>query len=175
MYGVEPVVELVTEIDRRLKKMNLPFEYRTMLCGAEEASLYPALSKEGLIKSGRSVEIFDTIVCIRVLCSVPHPQKTIDGLYALLKPGGKMLIVEHVCNPWTKKTGSILARIMQSVYTFLGWSYFIGECRLTRDTESMLIAAAKKNGGWAKSDIQGHFERTAMPHICGTLAKKGNA
>lgn len=87
--------------------------------------------------------IFDSIVCIRVLCSVPDPEKTIADLYSMLKPGGKMIILEHVKNPGGFGTpgGSLVARTMQILYHALGWSFFVGDCHMDRDTQLSLLKA----------------------------------
>ncbi len=39
---------------------------------------------------------FDTIVATFVFCSVPHPKKGLQELYRVLKPGGQVLLLEHV-------------------------------------------------------------------------------
>lgn len=39
---------------------------------------------------------FDTIVASFVFCSIPHPSKALRELYRVLKPGGQLLLLEHV-------------------------------------------------------------------------------
>ena len=39
---------------------------------------------------------FDTIIATFVFCSVPHPHKGLQELYRVCKPGGQVLLLEHV-------------------------------------------------------------------------------
>lgn len=39
---------------------------------------------------------FDTVVASFVFCSVPKPRKGLKELYRVLKPGGQLLLLEHV-------------------------------------------------------------------------------
>ena len=51
---------------------------------------------EGLRKYGVDRETFDTVLIIQVFCCVPSPKETVAALYRLLKPGGQMIVYEHV-------------------------------------------------------------------------------
>ncbi len=39
---------------------------------------------------------FDTVIASFVFCSVPQPRKGLKELYRVLKPGGQLLLLEHV-------------------------------------------------------------------------------
>lgn len=145
-----------------------------MHCSAEKESLVPALEKNGLLDDAKVNKggVFDSIVCTRVLCSVPRPEETIGGLYGLLKPGGKMLVCEHVVNPWTTRKGSMLARGFQVLYTLLGWSFFMGDCHMNRDTGKILREVAEGDGGWESVDLDSHFEWSTLPYVSGVLVKR---
>jgi phosphatidylethanolamine/phosphatidyl-N-methylethanolamine N-methyltransferase len=39
---------------------------------------------------------FDTVICSFVFCSVPSPVKGLKELYRVCKPGGQVLLLEHV-------------------------------------------------------------------------------
>ncbi len=39
---------------------------------------------------------FDTVIATFVFCSVPKPQKGLQELYRVCKPGGQVLLLEHV-------------------------------------------------------------------------------
>jgi hypothetical protein len=99
-------------------------------------------------------------------------EKTIQELYTLLKPGGRVLVTEHVVNPWRTAKGSILARVAQGVYQLLGWSFFIGDCCMDRDTEGALRKAADGDGGWESVDIERSFGWSPLPYISGVFVKK---
>jgi ubiquinone/menaquinone biosynthesis C-methylase UbiE len=41
----------------------------------------------------------DHVICTLVLCSVPDPDKAIREIKRVLKPGGSLIFIEHVCAP----------------------------------------------------------------------------
>ncbi len=43
---------------------------------------------------------FDTVVATFVFCSVPHPKKGLMELYRVCKPGGQVLLLEHVLSSY---------------------------------------------------------------------------
>jgi SAM-dependent methyltransferase len=177
IYGCEPCHGLHDELRAKAFSEGLESKYHILGCGAAASELIPALRET---KTGATAAydedskngVFDTILCVRVLCSVPEMEKTVGELYGLLKPGGKLLVTEHVVNPWRSAKGSLLARIVQGVYMLFGWSFFIGDCCLDRDTEGVLRRAADADGGWESVDIQQDFAWSAMVYISGTLVKK---
>jgi SAM-dependent methyltransferase len=139
IYGAEPAEDLHPGLLRNAEKRGSGNKFHALLCGAEPDSLIPALHKSGILdvseKGGLSSNgVFDEICCTRVLCGVPHPAQTIKSLYSLLKPGGRMVICEHVANPW-RTEGRIAARLMQFVLTILG-------CR------SLLVGASCREIRW---------------------------
>lgn len=50
---------------------------------------------------------FDTVVASFVFCSVPHPRKGLKELYRVLKPGGQLILLEHVLS-----SNKVMATIM---------------------------------------------------------------
>lgn len=175
MYGAEPNVGLHEELRKQAALAGLADRYQVFDCGAEMNSLVPKLNKEGLLSNeshGQYGEnIFDTIICIRVLCSISQPIETIANLHRLLKPGGQLLIVEHVVSPWDSGNGSVIARAMQLLYHALGWVFFMGDCHMDRDTSQLLTEAARPVGGWKKVDIKQHFWWAPLTYISGQLEK----
>ncbi|KAJ4297938.1 hypothetical protein N0V90_005837 [Kalmusia sp. IMI 367209] len=172
IYGAEPAAALHPGLLENARKAGFGEKYHALLCGGEPESLIPALHKSGILGAsgtGGTAEdgIFDEICCLRVLCGVPHPRETIKGLYALLKPGGRMVICEHVVNPW-RTEGSKLARAMQVVYSILGWSFFAGWCEMQRHTPEFLRDA----GEWEKFGLEYVEPKHAVPFVVGELIKK---
>ncbi|RDW74300.1 class I SAM-dependent methyltransferase [Aspergillus mulundensis] len=180
-YGAEPCLGLHAELRRRAAAHGLAETYKVLPCSVEQSSLEPELEKAGLLASPdvngavgkREDGVFDSIITIRVLCSVPDPQKTIAYLYSLLKPGGKLLLVEHVVNPWTTRKGSLVARVLQGVYHLFGWRWVMGDCCLNRDTEGMVRAVAEVDGGWESVEVDRWFEKTPMVYVAGVFVKRG--
>lgn len=88
IYGIEPNRGLHDKLRESIKNAGLSDVYTIVPCGAEDV--------EGLRKYGVDQETFDTVLSIQVLCCVPHPKETAAALWGLLKPGGTMIVYEHV-------------------------------------------------------------------------------
>ncbi|KAI4265111.1 MAG: hypothetical protein L6R35_007199 [Caloplaca aegaea] len=88
IFGIEPTLGLHDKLRENIKKAGLSDVYTIVPCGVEDV--------QGLRKYGVDREAFDTALSIHVLCSVPDPKETAAALYRLLKPGGKMIVYEHV-------------------------------------------------------------------------------
>jgi ubiquinone/menaquinone biosynthesis C-methylase UbiE len=44
-------------------------------------------------------DTFDTVVCTLGLCTIPDPRKAISEARRVLRPGGKLILLEHVRSP----------------------------------------------------------------------------
>lgn len=77
----------------------------------------------------------DCVVSTLVCCSVTNPEKSLQQVYRVLKPGGKFLFLEHVAahdNPnrlkWQNRINPI-------------WKRLAGNCHTNRDTEKYMVQA----------------------------------
>jgi ubiquinone/menaquinone biosynthesis C-methylase UbiE len=43
---------------------------------------------------------FDAVVCALSLCTIPHPQRAIAQMARVLKPGGSLLLLDHIGSSW---------------------------------------------------------------------------
>ncbi|KAL2812587.1 S-adenosyl-L-methionine-dependent methyltransferase [Aspergillus granulosus] len=178
IYGAEPCAGLHAELRKRAADEGLAEKYTILPCSVVQKELEGEMVKHGLLAgdAGGNEEggkgVFDTIITVRVLCSVPDFERTAAELYALLKPGGKMLVVEHVVNPWMTPKGSILARAMQVVYHAFGWRWVMGDCCMNRDTEGVLRRVAEKDAGWESFEMERWFGTTCLPYVAGVLVKR---
>ncbi|MBI4312335.1 MAG: class I SAM-dependent methyltransferase [Chloroflexi bacterium] len=78
---------------------------------------------------------FDTVVGTLVFCTIPDPARALQEAQRVLKPGGQLLLLEHVRGPDPVR-GAI-----QDALTPL-WKRLAGGCHPNRDT----LAAVKKAG-----------------------------
>jgi len=150
VYGAEPNAFLHDLLLQRSKDAGLGGKYTPIQAAAQPGSLLPALMAVGLIPSNAtglpSEGVFDSIIAIKSLCSVPQAQlpATIAVIQALLKPGGEFLFFEHV--------GNNSDTITQGYAWLLGWVWpaVMGGCRFDGKLDQVIM----KMGGWAKKDIQ---------------------
>ena len=77
---------------------------------------------------------FDTVVSGLVFCSVPDPRRGLDEVRRVLKPDGKLRMLEHVRS--TKHWKGRMQDQLQPV-----WTRISGGCHPNRDTERSVEAA----------------------------------
>jgi ubiquinone/menaquinone biosynthesis C-methylase UbiE len=77
---------------------------------------------------------FDTAVFTLVLCTVPDPAAALRETARVLKPGGKLLFIEHV-----RAEGTGLARWQDRVEK--PWRFFADGCHCNRDTVATIEAS----------------------------------
>ncbi|KAF9992364.1 hypothetical protein BGZ80_005947 [Entomortierella chlamydospora] len=159
IYGVEPNPISAKALEKRVKEVGLEDIYQVVPVGIE--SVDDPSAWNGKIEPG-SVDCIFGILC---LCSIPEPEKNIQLLYRLLKPGGHWIVYEHV----KVSRGGPLMSFYQR-FSNIGWSLLMGSCRICRDTEKSLRAA----GVWQEINLGQPPDETAsnvLPHIAGTLKK----
>jgi SAM-dependent methyltransferase len=80
-------------------------------------------------------DTFDTAVATLVLCTVPEPTAAIDELARVLKPGGRLLFIEHVRSEDPDRAQ------WQDRFE-MPWRFFADGCHCNRDTAAALRASA---------------------------------
>jgi ubiquinone/menaquinone biosynthesis C-methylase UbiE len=95
---------------------------------------------------------FDVVVCTFVLCTVPEPGRAVREIVRVLRPGGRLLFLEHVVAPGGAR------RLLQRLLAAPMRPVLCG-CEVTRDTERTLL-----ENGLAITEIERH-EVAAMPWL----------
>ena len=90
---------------------------------------------------------FDSVVVTLVFCSVRDPARGLREIWRVLKPGGELVLLEHV-----RAHGKIAARIQDVLVPLT--SRIMGNCHWNRDTRQTLLEAGfrvtqfqEKSGG----------------------------
>jgi ubiquinone/menaquinone biosynthesis C-methylase UbiE len=76
---------------------------------------------------------FDSVVGTLVFCSIPDPQQALAEIRRVLKPGGRLFLIDHVRShqSWLGHTQDFLAP---------AWLAVTGGCNLNRNTEATVRA-----------------------------------
>jgi ubiquinone/menaquinone biosynthesis C-methylase UbiE len=118
VYALDPSLELLRMARAKVAKAAVP------------VSLLRA-SAERLPFGG---EVFDTILMTWTLCSIPDPAAALSEMRRVMKPGGRLIFVEHGLSP---EPG--VARWQHRLTPC--WSRISGGCHLDRKADDLLRAA----------------------------------
>ena len=78
---------------------------------------------------------FDCVTATLVFCTIPDPEAAAAEVRRVLKPDGKLLLIEHVRDPAEGGLSRWQDRLERP------WGWFAGGCHPNRDTVAMLGAA----------------------------------
>jgi ubiquinone/menaquinone biosynthesis C-methylase UbiE len=118
LRGVDPSAELLAMARRKVDRVAFPVELVR-----ESAERLP-------VDSGS----IDTVVTTWTLCSIPDPLKALQEMRRVLKPGGRLLFVEHGASPdatvraWQRRINPI-------------WRRVAGGCNVDRRIDELIRAA----------------------------------
>jgi ubiquinone/menaquinone biosynthesis C-methylase UbiE len=94
--------------------LNLPFYPATAtLTGVDLSPVMLALAAERAVHLGRELALreadaaglpfddasFDSVVCTLGLCTIPDERGAVEEMYRVLRPGGRLLLLDHVAAP----------------------------------------------------------------------------
>lgn len=76
---------------------------------------------------------FDSAVAALVFCSVSDPERGLREIWRVLKPGGTLLLLEHV-----RASGAIVARVQDALVPLT--TRYLGNDHWNRETEQIVLA-----------------------------------
>jgi SAM-dependent methyltransferase len=148
--GVDPNPFMEQHLVREAKRLGLEIEMR------------PGTAEEVPAADGS----VDFVISTLVLCSVIDQKRALEEVLRVLRPGGKLLFIEHVA----AKRGTWLRRIQSLVKPF--WRRMGDGCHPDRETR-----AALEQAGFADLEVEEFAAPLPIvsPHIAGTAVKAGPA
>lgn len=147
LTGIDPSRDTWSAGD--VREDQLPFDFDFIPVSAEEMPF----------DSGR----FDTVVMTYSLCTIPDPEKALQEIRRVLKPGGRLLFSEH-----GKAPDENIARWQDRLDPV--WNRFSGGCHLNRNMEKLIssqgfdLAQLDKEylNGWKVASF--NYCGIAVPH-----------
>jgi len=118
VVGLDPSTELLDVARKRLAQALVPISL--IRASAEDIPLANAA--------------FDAIVMTWTLCSIPHPIAALAEMRRVLKPGGRLLFVEHGLSPEIR-----VARWQYRLTPY--WKRVAGGCHLDRKMDDLIRTA----------------------------------
>jgi ubiquinone/menaquinone biosynthesis C-methylase UbiE len=144
--GLEPNPHMHDFLREQLAGRNLDAELRTN--PAQDTGLPDACA--------------DVVVSTLVLCSVPDLSETLAELRRVLKPGGRLLVIEHVAAP----RDTWLYTLQRGIRPV--WKRLADGCHPDRDTGTALQQAGFSSVSLTRFDTG---LPVVAPHIIGTATK----
>ena len=150
LIATEPDRHMRNKLEARLSEYGKPFEL--LDCAAEAIPL-----------ADQSV---DTVVSTLVLCSVKNPCDALREIRRVLKPGGRLIFLEHIHseNHRTQKWQRLLEPI---------WILFAGNCHLTRSTDREIFNAGFIEETLSKPILEGE-PAVIREWVCGVARSEAN-
>jgi ubiquinone/menaquinone biosynthesis C-methylase UbiE len=123
-----------------------PHMLRKLRPKAEEAGVDAEIVEAGAESLPFEDSSFDTAIFTLVLCTVPDPAAALAEAARILKPGGRLLFVEHV-----RSEDAGLARWQDRLER--PWHFFGDGCHCNRDTVATIEAAPFTVEGVEKAEL----------------------
>jgi ubiquinone/menaquinone biosynthesis C-methylase UbiE len=148
LIAIEPNHHMHAQLERRASRRGVELEIH-------------ASRAEALDLPDESV---DAVVCTLVLCTVDDPDRVLAEVRRVLRPGGRLICIEHVA----ASPGSFIGWLQRLV--FRPWRWFFEGCHTHRDTTQRL-----REAGFSAMDVAAFTIRTAFlpirPQIAAVCTK----
>ncbi len=139
-----------------------PFMHRHLIAEARRLGFEAGIIVSGAENIPLGDASVDAVIGTLVLCSVGDPQRVVNEISRVLKPGGVYYFIEHVAAP----EGTFLRRVQRFIRPC--WRLTSDGCRPDRETGGII-----RSGGFGSVEIE-EFRVGApvvSPHISGRARK----
>lgn len=124
LIGIDPSPYMIPRAKKKKEVLLLPNKITLLNIGCG----YPEM--EELIEPNS----LDAVVCTLVLCTIPDPSRALKNFMKWLKPGGKLVILEHIRSH--KSSSGKLQDILNPI-----WKKVADGCHLNRSTDMLLAGS----------------------------------
>ena len=142
IHGIEPGEPLLDIARQQASQCAHPDRFHFHQCGAEAL---PFPDKH-----------FDTVIACLVMCTIPDAESAAREIHRVLKPDGKLLVLEHVRH--ARSVPASLQSLIQPV-----WKPLACGCHLNRDTGRTLAHAGLDVSGLS------YWQHPALPKFAGFM------
>jgi SAM-dependent methyltransferase len=143
-----------------------PYMHKVLKSNAERDRI--ALDLLPGVKGAESIDLpdasVDAVVSTLVLCTVPDPAVVLREVRRVLRPGGRLFLLEHV-RAAQRSGHAVVQRLVARP-----WRWFFEGCDVDRDIEGML-----RDAGFAAVRVDRHRARSVLvpinPQIVGVAVR----
>lgn len=123
VIGIEPSEQMLQQARLKLERAPAAANITLHTIGCGDPALETMFEPQSL----------DYVVCTLVLCTIPDPLTAVRQFKKWLKPGGKLIVLEHIRSE---------KRLSAGVQDFVNplWKKVAGGCHLNRATDKMIPA-----------------------------------
>lgn len=142
IHGIEPGAALLAQARAQADKLADGARFHLVAAGAESLP-YPD-------------DYFDSVIACLVFCTIPDAQAASREVLRVLKPGGQLLVLEHVAHdkPFWRRS----QRLIEPLWTPLACG-----CHLSRDTLALLAGT-----GFDTHKLS-HWQHPKLPRFAGYM------
>jgi ubiquinone/menaquinone biosynthesis C-methylase UbiE len=121
LIGIEPSPYMIPRAKKKKEVLLFPSRITLLEIGCGYPEMEKLIAKNSL----------DAVVCTLVLCTIPDPSKALENFNRWLKPGGKLVILEHI-----RSHNSARGKLQDMLNPV--WKRVADGCNLNRPTDRLL-------------------------------------
>lgn len=122
--GIEPSETMLSRATKKRKSLKLTNRIELFHTGCGLPEMQQLVEENTL----------DAVICTLVLCTIPEPEQAIAQFKKWLKPGGRLVIMEHI-----RAHTHFYGKLQDAANPY--WSKFADGCQLNRSTDIILSKA----------------------------------